>query len=171
MLILYLNKRNRRLFSSFSFLVQKKKKKSNVCLSFDCYNWPKINYLNFFFFPTHPPPPPITDFLGFRIAACFVRSKHGSRSLIVNGAKFVKDRKTNETINWRCANFIRYKCKARAISRVVDGREMVKLSQAQHTHEVENATNALVKEEYYIFPWISTNWFWMTAQHNNWYGV
>lgn len=79
-----------------------------------------------------------------------MRSKHGSRSLIVNGAKFVKDRKTNETINWRCANFIRYKCKARAISREVHGREMVKLSQAQHTHEVENATD-LVKEEYYVY--------------------
>lgn len=79
-----------------------------------------------------------------------MRSKHGSRSLIVNGAKFVKDRKTNETINWRCANFIRYKCKARAISRVVDGREMVKLSQAMHTHPVENVAE-VTKEEYYIF--------------------
>lgn len=114
-----------------------------------------INFQLWFLFPSHTRHPFFsmrpTDFLGFRIAACFVRSKHGSRSLIVNGAKFVKDRKTNETINWRCANFIRYKCKARAISRVVDGREMVKLSQSHHTHPVENANEEGTKMEYFVF--------------------
>lgn len=79
----------------------------------------------------------VVNFVGFKYEAQFIRSKHGSRSLVVNGAKFVKDRTTNETINWRCANFIRFKCKARAITREIEGREMVKLSQPQHTHEID----------------------------------
>ncbi|XP_031625155.1 modifier of mdg4-like isoform X28 [Contarinia nasturtii] len=74
---------------------------------------------------------------GFTIEAQFIRSKHGSRSLIVNGAKFVRDRKTNETVNWRCSNFIRYKCKARAITRTIHGIEMVKVSKPHHTHEID----------------------------------
>lgn len=56
----------------------------------------------------------------------------------MNGAKYVKDRQTNETINWRCSNFIRSKCKARAITKVIGGREMVKLSKPQHTHLIED---------------------------------
>lgn len=69
--------------------------------------------------------------------------------MIVDGAKFVKDRTTNETINWRCANFIRYKCKARAITRVVDGREMVKLSKPEHTHDIEPS---VIAEEFFVGP-------------------
>lgn len=46
-------------------------------------------------------------------------------------------RKTNETTNWRCANFIRYKCKARAITRIINGIEMVKVSKPHHTHEID----------------------------------
>ncbi|XP_055304423.1 modifier of mdg4-like isoform X25 [Sitodiplosis mosellana] len=74
---------------------------------------------------------------GYTIEAQFIRSKHGSRSLIVNGAKFVRDRKTNETTNWRCANFIRFKCKARAITRTINGIEMVKVSKPLHTHDID----------------------------------
>lgn len=46
-------------------------------------------------------------------------------------------RSTSETINWRCSNFIRHKCKARAITREIDGREMVRLSRPQHTHDID----------------------------------
>lgn len=87
-------------------------------------------------------------FTGYQLVAQFIRSKHGSRSLIVNGAKFVKDRQTNETINWRCSNFIRCKCKARAITRVIDGREMVKLSKPVHSHQIEGE---LLKSEYILY--------------------
>lgn len=95
---------------------------------------------------------------GFTFEAHFIRSKHGSRSLIVNGAKFVKDRTTNETINWRCSNFIRFKCKARAITRFINGREMVKLSRPTHTHiidggavpKVEEVDSMILCEEYYL---------------------
>lgn len=109
--------------------------------------------LHFFFFlfsPVTKKKKSNKHYLGFKFAAHFVRSKHGSRSLIVNGAKFVKDRTTNETINWRCSNFIRYKCKARAITRVIDGREMVKLSKPNHTHEVDALKEELYTETFYL---------------------
>lgn len=50
---------------------------------------------------------------------------------------FFRYRTTNETINWRCSNFIRFKCKARAITKELDGREMVKLSRPVHSHDIE----------------------------------
>lgn len=60
-------------------------------------------------------------------------------SLICHVSPFLHSlfRTTNETINWRCANFIRFKCKARAITRIIEGREMVKLSRPQHTHDID----------------------------------
>lgn len=50
---------------------------------------------------------------------------------------FFFSRKTNETTNWRCSNFIRFKCKSRAITRVINGVEMVKVSKPQHTHPID----------------------------------
>lgn len=79
--------------------------------------------------------------LGFQTPAAFTTSKHGSRALLINGHKYVKDRKTQETINWRCAFFIRFKCKARAITRIVNGIERVKETNGVHTHEMHKFRN------------------------------
>ncbi|XP_037029130.1 modifier of mdg4 isoform X36 [Bradysia coprophila] len=78
---------------------------------------------------------------GFQTPAAFTTSKHGSRALLINGHKYVKDRKTQETINWRCAFFIRFKCKARAITRIVNGIERVKETNGVHTHEIHKFRN------------------------------
>lgn len=86
--------------------------------------------------------------LGFQTPAAFTTSKHGSRALLINGHKYVKDRKTQETINWRCAFFIRFKCKARAITRVVNGIERVKETNGVHTHEMHKFRNDLLMDKY-----------------------
>lgn len=72
---------------------------------------------------------------GFTDAAAFVIARTGSRALLIDGHKYVKDRETSETINWRCSNFIRYKCRSRAITRTVLGVERVKLTNASHSHQ------------------------------------
>lgn len=70
----------------------------------------------------------------FTDIAEFVVARTGSRALLIYGHKYVKDRETSVTINWRCSNFIRYKCRARAITRNVNGVERVKLSNPMHSH-------------------------------------
>lgn len=74
---------------------------------------------------------------GFLDIADFGLARSGSRALYVDGHKYVKDRETTETINWRCSHFIRDKCRARAITRRVAGVERVRVTKAQHTHAVQ----------------------------------
>lgn len=100
-----------------------------------------LNNLSFLFIPKAHKKAKILFSLGFHTPAAFTTSKHGSRALLINGHKYVKDRKTQETINWRCAFFIRFKCKARAITRVVNGIERVKETNGIHTHEMHKFTN------------------------------
>lgn len=64
----------------------------------------------------------------------FLWNRTGARTLLLGGHKYVRDRETSETINWRCSNFIRHKCRSRAISKPVAGIEMVKLTNGVHTH-------------------------------------
>lgn len=78
-------------------------------------------------------------YAGFSLRADFVPTRNGARALIMNGQKYVKDRETQETINWRCAGFIRFKCRSRAITKLCrnTGWEMVKLTNSMHTHELK----------------------------------
>lgn len=62
-------------------------------------------------------------------------SQRGGQTLIFRGQMYVKDREFLETVNWRCALFRRLKCRARAITRQVNGRSMVKATNPQHTHD------------------------------------
>ena len=78
------------------------------------------------------------------MVAKFVNSRHGARALILNGHKFVKDRQTNGTINWRCSYFIRFKCKSRAITKVIDGSEKVKITNGLHSHQFRHTDDPCV---------------------------
>lgn len=72
---------------------------------------------------------------GFSIRAEYELSRNGSRALMVDGHKYVKDRETTETINWRCSNFIRFKCRSRAITRTVQGVDRVRVTNGTHSHQ------------------------------------
>lgn len=61
-------------------------------------------------------------------------TQRGHKLLIYKNAKFVKDREFQETINWRCANFRRYNCRARVVTKLVNGAIMMKFTHAVHTH-------------------------------------
>uniref|UniRef100_A0A1B0GHA5 FLYWCH-type domain-containing protein n=1 Tax=Lutzomyia longipalpis TaxID=7200 RepID=A0A1B0GHA5_LUTLO len=51
--------------------------------------------------------------------ALFGLSQRGSRTLIYNSFKYVKDKQFLDSINWRCSRFRRDGCKARAITRLM----------------------------------------------------
>lgn len=64
--------------------------------------------------------------------AHFESSQRGSCVLIYDGKRFTRDGKFTETTNWRCCYF-RDKCRARAITREIDGVTRVRITYSQHT--------------------------------------
>ncbi|XP_049532481.1 modifier of mdg4-like isoform X18 [Anopheles darlingi] len=71
-------------------------------------------------------------------AAEFGISQRGARKLIYQGFQYVKDRDFPDSTNWRCALFKRHKCRARAITKYVNGVVCVRPSNFKHNHPVDD---------------------------------
>lgn len=54
--------------------------------------------------------------------------------LIHEGHTYVKDRQFLETTNWRCSLFKKLKCRARAVTKDINGLELVKFTNPTHSH-------------------------------------
>lgn len=80
---------------------------------------------------------PLSSADDFDSVAEFGVSQRRATTLIYRGQTYVKDRAFNETTNWRCALFRRRKCRARAITRLRHGQEMVKATHPFHTHNAD----------------------------------
>ncbi|XP_055704659.1 modifier of mdg4-like isoform X36 [Phlebotomus papatasi] len=76
----------------------------------------------------------VAEAQGFIDVAVFDRTQRGYRCLVINGHQFVKDRLSHDSINWRCGHFQKFKCKARAVTKVYNGVEMLKITQGTHSH-------------------------------------
>ncbi|XP_059611371.1 modifier of mdg4-like isoform X28 [Phlebotomus argentipes] len=76
----------------------------------------------------------VAEAQGFVDVAMFDRTQRGFRCLVLYGHQFVKDRLSHDSINWRCAHFQKFKCKARAVTKVYNGVEMVKITNSCHSH-------------------------------------
>lgn len=68
----------------------------------------------------------------FTEVAQFGTSQRGGELMFYEGKRFTRDGKFAETTNWRCAYF-RDKCKARAITKEIDGQILVKVTNNVHT--------------------------------------
>lgn len=65
---------------------------------------------------------------------------HGDRKvLICRGYRFYRHGETNTRIYWRCSGYKRFKCPNRAITKMIDGYEMVKLRTTIHNHPATDA--------------------------------
>lgn len=64
--------------------------------------------------------------------ADFVPSQRGSIVLYYNGRRFTRDGMFQDTINWRCCYF-RDKCRARAVTREINGVAKVRITNGHHT--------------------------------------
>ncbi|XP_062698318.1 FLYWCH-type zinc finger-containing protein 1-like [Aedes albopictus] len=69
--------------------------------------------------------------------AVFGTTRRGQQKLIHNGHAYTKDRQSAKTCNWKCSLFTRYKCKARAVTRDINGVVYVKVTNTLHYHPVE----------------------------------
>lgn len=92
----------------------------------------------------------ISNSTGFRIIAVFGKSQRGAPMLIHEGHTYVKDRQFLETTNWRCSLFKKLKCRARAVTKDVNGLELVKFTNPTHSHgDREPIYLQQKKDEYY----------------------
>lgn len=57
-------------------------------------------------------------------------------SLIYNGQKFIRYGSNENTRYWRCRQSFKYQCKARLLTKLVNGREMIKIQNDQHDHNL-----------------------------------
>lgn len=94
-------------------------------------------------------------FVGFYDEARFVKSRRFNKvDLVIDGYLYSKVCDTNRSTFWRCrqARSTTYKCKCRAVTREIDGKMRVKLSQSsgQHNH-MPLAESILTKMQYVEF--------------------
>lgn len=60
--------------------------------------------------------------------------ENGTTSLIHSQHKFIRDRIDNDRSYWRCRHSFKYNCKARVVTKLVNGYEMLKVRNAEHNH-------------------------------------
>lgn len=76
---------------------------------------------------------------GFSQRAHFEFTSRGTQCLVYDGYYYSKN-KTNEggvRVNWKCRYYQRFKCKARALTKTINGCDYVKVSSTEHTHMPE----------------------------------
>lgn len=60
--------------------------------------------------------------------------ENGATSLVHSNFKFIRDRVDTDRSYWRCRHSFKYNCKARVVTKMVNGYEMVKIRNAEHNH-------------------------------------
>nr|XP_029723727.1 modifier of mdg4-like isoform X36 [Aedes albopictus] len=79
------------------------------------------------------------DMHGFSQLAHYEFTSRGTQCLVYDGYFYSKN-KTNEggvRVNWKCRYYQRFKCKARALTKTINGCDYVKVSSTEHTHMQE----------------------------------
>lgn len=76
------------------------------------------------------------SFPGGYHAAIFGITRRGHQMLLYRGHRYVREKQKGDISNWKCSMHSKYHCKARAVSRKRNGREMMRLTHEEHTHEV-----------------------------------
>lgn len=60
--------------------------------------------------------------------------ENGTISLVHSEHKFIRDRIDNDRSYWRCRHSFKFNCKARVVTKLVNGYEMLKIRNADHNH-------------------------------------
>uniref|UniRef100_A0A182Y4F5 FLYWCH-type domain-containing protein n=1 Tax=Anopheles stephensi TaxID=30069 RepID=A0A182Y4F5_ANOST len=80
------------------------------------------------------PEPPMYGSYETGSKLAFGVSQRGAKKLIYDRYEYIKDREFPLSTNWRCALFKRYSCRARAITKLVNGTTYVRLTNHGHNH-------------------------------------
>lgn len=72
--------------------------------------------------------------LGFKSVA---NLDYSGRNLFVNGYRYQKNCVNGEIIRWKCATYVRTKCRSRISTQTINGSEMMKITNPHHNHGFE----------------------------------
>lgn len=67
-----------------------------------------------------------------------IEDKNNRVRLLFGGNKFYCDRDRNGYQYWRCSLVSKYNCKARMVTRLINGYNMLKVTNAKHCHRLQD---------------------------------
>uniref|UniRef100_A0A182F8L4 FLYWCH-type domain-containing protein n=1 Tax=Anopheles albimanus TaxID=7167 RepID=A0A182F8L4_ANOAL len=68
------------------------------------------------------------------VPAVFGTTRRGHKKLLHDGHAYTRDRQSVKTCNWKCSLFTRYRCRARAVTKDIEGLIHMKVTNADHYH-------------------------------------
>ncbi|XP_058170973.1 modifier of mdg4-like isoform X14 [Anopheles ziemanni] len=83
------------------------------------------------------------------VPALLGKTRRGQLKLFYGGNAFTRDRKSMKTSNWKCSLFTKYRCRARAVTKEINGVTHVKVTNDVHYHPNEQYMTSIkrCKEE------------------------
>lgn len=79
----------------------------------------------------------------------YTKTQRGQLMLIHNGFKYVRNRQSKKNIFWRCSRYVRFGCRATAVTSRKPAALTIRLSGQSHSHERET------KKEEHLEPFAS----------------
>lgn len=66
--------------------------------------------------------------------AYFGKTRRGHQMLLHDDYSYVREKQKQNTTNWKCSWHVRFRCKARAVTKEIDGQHYVRITCGSHTH-------------------------------------
>lgn len=66
--------------------------------------------------------------------AYFGRTRRGYQMLLHEDFGYVREKQKQNTTNWKCSLHAKFRCKARAVTKNIDGQHYVRITCGTHTH-------------------------------------
>lgn len=66
--------------------------------------------------------------------AYFGRTRRGYQMLLHEDFGYVREKQKQNTTNWKCSLHAKFRCKARAVTKELDGQHFVRITCGTHTH-------------------------------------
>jgi hypothetical protein len=79
--------------------------------------------------------------------ATFGESQRKQRVLVYRGFSYIRNGEFLGSVNWRCSSYRTKKCKAKAVTKKINGLEYVKPTYEEHNHELPKKAVAKRKEQ------------------------
>lgn len=78
----------------------------------------------------------LDDKAGFTERALYEYTSRGTQRLVYDGYFFSKNKtyEAGSRVNWKCQFYERLRCKARALTKTIDGYDYVRITHEEHTH-------------------------------------
>uniref|UniRef100_A0A182J4G6 FLYWCH-type domain-containing protein n=1 Tax=Anopheles atroparvus TaxID=41427 RepID=A0A182J4G6_ANOAO len=92
------------------------------------------------------------------VPAALGKTRRGQMKLFYGGNAFTRDRKSMKTCNWKCSLFTKYRCRARAVTKEINGVVHVKVTNDIHFHPREEYMTSIKRRNKTFENGARVNW-------------